>query len=214
MRIAVQPSITPIKLFKKRPFRIDRVPRPTGSPCFTPPELPLDVEIGCGVGLHPIQYAKAYPDRYLVAIEQTRNKFEKFQRRFEHHHLPNLLPVHANAISWVSHCLNDHTVDNFYFLYPNPNPKGKDFNKRWHAMPFMEKVLACLRPGGSIHLATNEAFYAVEAKANFERVWNLETIRFERIQAGDISPRTHFERKYLARAQTCFDMIFRVKHDV
>lgn len=212
MKSAAQPSISQTKLFKKRLFRIDNVPRLIGSPEFIPPESPLDVEIGCGVGLHPIQYAKAHPNRYLVAIEQTRNKFAKFQRRFDHHHLPNLLPVHANAISWVSHRLNDHSVDNFYFLYPNPNPKGKDFNKRWHAMPFMEKVLACLKPSGRIHLATNEAFYAVEARANFERVWNLETVKFERIQAGDITPRTHFERKYLARRETCFDMIFRVKN--
>ena len=198
-----------VKLFKKRPFRIERVPPPANSSDFDRAQEPLDVEIGCGVGLHPIQYAKAHPDRYLVAIEQTREKFEKFQRRFDHHNLPNLLPVHANAISWISHCLQDQSVDNFFFLYPNPNPKGTDFNKRWHAMPFMENVIHCLKPTGRIHLATNIEDYAVEAKANFEQVWHLETLRYERIHAGDIVPRTHFEKKYLARGQTCFDMIFR-----
>ncbi|ETX03953.1 MAG: hypothetical protein ETSY2_31585 [Candidatus Entotheonella gemina] len=198
-----------VKLFKKRPFRSHHVPAPTNGIGFDYPRQPLDVEIGSGVGLHPIQYAKTHPHRYLVAIEQTREKFEKFQRRFANHHLPNLLPVHANAISWVSHCLHDHAVDNFFFFYPNPNPKGKDFNKRWYAMPFMAKVIACLKPNGYIHLATNAEFYAVEAKTNFERVWHLETLRFERIQAGDIVPRTHFEKKYLARAQTCFDMVFK-----
>jgi tRNA (guanine-N(7)-)-methyltransferase len=198
-----------VKLVKKRPFHIDSVPAPANGIDFDHVQQPLDVEIGCGVGLHPIQYAKAHPDRYLVAIEQTREKFAKFQRRFDHHDLPNLVPVHANAISWVSHCLQGHTVDNFFFLYPNPHPKGKDFSKRWYAMPFMEKVLACLKPDGRIHLATNAAFYAEEAKANFEQVWYLETLRFEKIQAGDIIPRTHFEKKYLAREQTCFDMIFR-----
>ncbi len=208
MKKVTQTASIPIRLFKKRPFQIARVPLPSHHHDFTPPARPLDVEIGCGVGLHPIQFAKAHPDRYLVAIEHTREKFEKFRRRFERHHLPNLLPVHANAISWVSHCLGDETVDNFYFLYPNPNPKGKDFNKRWHAMPFMEKVIRCLKPNGRIHLATNETFYAIEAKANFEQVWSLKTVRFERIQAGDVRPRTHFEKKYLARAHTCFDLIF------
>ncbi len=76
-------------------------------------------------------------------------------------------------------------------------------------MPFMEKVIACLKPNGCLHVSTNLEWYAAEARANFERVWQLETLRFERIQAGDIVPRTHFERKYLARAQTCFDMVFR-----
>jgi tRNA G46 methylase TrmB len=198
-----------VKLFKKRPFHITCVPAPVNGIDFDPAQQPLDVEIGCGVGLHPIQYAKAHPDRYLVAIEQTREKFEKFQHRFENHDLPNLFPVHANTISWVSHCLQDQGVDNFFFFYPNPNPKGKDFNKRWHAMPFMEKVIDCLKPNGHLHLATNIENYAVEARRNFEQVWHLETMRFERIQAGDIVPRTHFEKKYLARGQTCFDMVFR-----
>ena len=201
--------MTQVKLCKPRPFRIERVPVPTNGIDFVYPQQPLDVEIGCGVGLHPIQYAKAHPDRYLVAIEQTRDKFEKFQRRFANHHLPNLLPVHANAISWISHGLCDHTVDNFFFLYPNPNPKNNDLNKRWYAMPFMAKIIACLRLHGCIHLATNTEFYAIEAKANFEQVWHLETLRFERMQAGEIVPRTHFEKKYLARGQTCFDMVFR-----
>jgi tRNA G46 methylase TrmB len=206
---AVNTTMIQVKLFKPRPFRIDCVPVPANGIDFDDPQQPLDVEIGCGVGLHPIQYAQAHPGRYVVAIEQTREKFEKFQRRFTHHDLPNLLPVHANAISWVSHGLRDQSVDNFFFLYPNPNPKHKDFNKRWYAMPFMEKVIACLKPNGCLHLATNAEFYAVEAKANFEQVWHLETLRYERMQAGDIVPRTHFEKKYLARRETCFDLVLR-----
>ncbi len=200
--------MTQVKLCIKRPFRIERVPIPTGGAEFDPPQQPLDVEIGCGVGLHPIQYAQAHPDRYLVAIEHMREKFAKFQRRVAHHHLPNLLPVHANAISWISHCLHDNTVDNFFLLYPNPNLKGRDFHKRWYAMPFMEKMIACLRPSGRIHLATNIERYALEARANFEQVWHLKTLRFERLQERAWVPRTHFEKKYLARQQTCFDMIF------
>lgn len=198
-----------VKLFKKRPFHLHHIPIPTNGIDFDYPQQPLDVEIGCGVGLHPIQYAKAHPHRYLVAIEQTREKFKKFQRRFTNHDLSNLLPVHADAISWVSHCLYDHTVDNFFFLYPNPNPKGKDFNKRWYAMPFMVKVIDCLKPNGHIHMSTNIESYAEEAKFNFEQVWHLKTSRYAKLRAGDIVPRTHFEKKYLAREQTCFDMVFK-----
>lgn len=209
MKSPIWTSITQVKLCKPRPFRIENVPAPTHGIDFHHADQPLDVEIGCGVGLHPIQYAKTHPNRYLVAIEQTREKFEKFQRRFDNHNLPNLLPVHANAISWVSHCLQNNSVDNVYILYPNPNPKGKDFNKRWYAMPFMEKLITCLKLNGCIHMATNAEFYAIEAQINFEQVWHLETLRFERIQSGDMVPRTHFEKKYLAREQTCFDMVFR-----
>ena len=198
-----------LDLTKPRPFRPDRVPAPVNGVDFRYPQQPLDIEIGCGVGLHPIQYAQAYPERYLVAIEQTREKFAKFQRRFAHHDLSNLLPVHANAIAWVTHALREQSVERFFFLYPNPNPKASDLNKRWHAMPFMSQVIACLKPNGQIHMATNVEAYALEARAYFEQIWKLATVRFARIRAGDITPRTHFETKYLARGQTCFDMVFR-----
>ena len=178
---------------KTRPFLADRVPAPVNGVDFHDPQQPLDIEIGCGVGLHPIQYAQAHPERYLVAIEQTREKFAKFQRRFTRHHdLPNLLPVHANAIAWVTHALRDQSVERFFFFYPNPNPKATDLNKRWHAMPFMSKVIACLKPNGQLHMATNVEAYALEARAYFEQIWTLETLRFARMRAGDISAENAF----------------------
>ncbi len=64
-----------------RDFTKDSIPKPK-SETFSYPEMPLDIEVGCGVGLHPIQYSLANPDRFLVALEHTREKFEKFHRRF------------------------------------------------------------------------------------------------------------------------------------
>lgn len=177
-------------------------------PPFIIPEGPLDVEIGCGVGLHPIQYFQKNPKRTLVAIEHTKDKFEKFQRRFVNHGSPsNLIPIHANGISWVSQQLQKDTVDKFYFLYPNPNPKPGDQNKRWHAMPFIHKVLEVLKPNGKIILATNEEFYRNEAIEFFTKTWKLKLENEERLLKG-FAHRTHFEKKYLERGETCFDLVF------
>jgi len=173
--------------------------------------LPLDVEIGCGVGLHPIQFFKANPRRFLVAIEHTKDKFEKFQRRFISHDQPsNLLPIHANAISWVSQQLSPSSVDHFYFLYPNPNPKSGDLNKRWYAMPFMHKVLEVLKQDGKITLATNEKFYHDEALDYFLNHWKLDLVADKELQKG-FKPRTHFEKKYLERGETCYNLVFTKK---
>ncbi len=43
--------------------------------------MPLDIEIGCGVGMHPLLYASAHPERFLIAIEKTREKFGKFAKK-------------------------------------------------------------------------------------------------------------------------------------
>jgi tRNA (guanine-N7-)-methyltransferase len=166
---------------------------------------PIDLEIGCGVGFHPIQYALKNPERCLIAIEHTREKFLSFQRRAQNHKLTNLHPVHADAIRYVTNVLKAESVDRIFLLYPNPEPQAA--NKRWFRMPFFHELLEKLKPGGTIELATNIQAYAEEAKLYATEFWHLECIGQLAI-AASAEPRTHFEKKYLARGETCFDVTF------
>lgn len=174
--------------------------------------MPLDIEVGCGVGLHPIRYATENPDRYLVAIEHTRMKFEKFAGRLEHHApFANLHAVHADAVEWITHFVPKASVDRYFFLYPNPWPRPRDERRRWYAMPFMEKVIETMKPGATLELATNEPFYAEGAREFLTQEWGLKLISDAELRANELGafkPRTHFERKYLARGQVCFNLIF------
>ncbi len=177
---------------------------------FKASESALDLEIGCGVGWHPIKYASANPDRNLIAVEQTREKFLSFERRHKAHpKLTNLLHVHAEAVRWVTHALEPSTIDRVFLLYPNPEPKAP--NKRWFRMPFLERLLLTLKPGGTLTLATNIESYAEEAIAYATAVWGLKILErcaFTALDATAGLPRTHFEKKYLARGETCFDVTF------
>jgi tRNA G46 methylase TrmB len=162
----------------------------------------IDLEIGAGVGWHSIQYARANPTRFLISIEHTRSKFTRFQARHAHHpELKNLLPIHADAIRWVTHCLEPASLSRCFILYPNPEPKAP--NKRWLRMPFMRALLETLRADGKLTLATNEFSYFSEALEYGNIHWGLD---FELIRAFDSGkPRTHFEKKYLERGQPCFE---------
>ncbi|MDR3607914.1 MAG: SAM-dependent methyltransferase [Oligoflexia bacterium] len=188
-----------------RPFRSENISKPRGTLPFAYPsiEVPLDVEVGCGVGWHPIRYVRENPKRTLVAIEHTRTRFSRFERRIASHDpLPNLHPVHADAVKWITHFLRPATVDRYFFLYPNPRPKP------WYSMPFFARVVETLKVGGTVTLATNESFYYVAAKNYFTRVWGLEIVS-DRSIAPIEKPRTHFEKKYLSRGESCFDLVVR-----
>lgn len=176
--------------------------------------VPLDIEIGCGVGWHPTTYALEHPERFVVALEHTQEKFDKFAARVRAHGSPaNLLPLHANAISWIAAHIHPASVDRFFLLYPNPHPKESQRNQRWYAMPFMGFLKQCLKPGGELILATNESWYAGEACTAMVEAWgfHLQSLREIRQDSGlpPGIPRTHFEKKYLATGQTCFDIVFR-----
>ncbi len=193
----------------RRNFQADLLPHP-GPECPPwPGSKPLlDLEIGCGVGLHPIQYCQQNPNRFLMAIEHTKTKFNSFQGRVNNHQLTNLLPIHANGISWVAHYVPEKSLDRIFLLYPNPNPKNRAL--RWHAMPFMGFLLDRLKNNGQLMIATNEVFYAEECTAFMREVWDLNC-NSQTITPLHFSPRTHFEKKYLERGQICYDLLFTKK---
>jgi tRNA G46 methylase TrmB len=190
-----------------REFRPERLPRPN---LIQPLPPQFDVEIGAGQGLHAIQYARANPERNLVAIERTHEKFAKLARRSARHpELKSLIPLHADAIAVLAHFVAPATLERVFLLYPNPYPKAKQANLRFHNSPFMGYLRTRLKPDAEFTMATNLKWYAEEAKATMPR-WGFELRQERELKAGAHTPRTHFEKKYLERGETCFDLIFSV----
>jgi tRNA (guanine-N7-)-methyltransferase len=178
-------------------------------------EKPLDLEIGCGVGLHPLRYASMEPARALIAIEKTREKFSKFARRLERHPEalfqpggPGVVAVNADAIAWVATHVPERRLDRVFILYPNPsfrNPAA-----RWIRMPFFGFLLSRVKSGGVITFRTNESRYAEEVRLYAEKEWGgergelrVEATSFSRDSKGIGEPWTHFEAKYLERGERC-----------
>lgn len=198
-----------------RSFKADRIPIPSAlapGAEFWQSTIPTDLEIGAGVGWHAVRYGIEHADRRLIAIEHTQEKFEKLARRLSHHpDVKNVLAVHANAIHWVTHFVPQQSLSRIFLLFPNPHPKGTQSNQRWHRMPFFERLLDSLMPGGTFTLATNEAFYAEEALAVLSANQRLSLVDKRVYSLAAPAPwgiRTHFEKKYLEAGQTCTQLIF------
>jgi tRNA G46 methylase TrmB len=168
----------------------------------------IDLEIGAGQGLHAIRYCQAHPDRRLIAVERTITKYNQFTSRYLAHARPeNLIPLHADAVPVVTHLIGPASLDRVFLLYPNPYPKAKQANRRWHNSPFIEELKRKMKPGAQLCLATNLEWYAEEARAGFTATWGFQLSSDVKLEAG-APARTHFEKKYLERGQTCFDLVF------
>jgi tRNA (guanine-N7-)-methyltransferase len=195
-----------------REFDPTLVPEPLSLAIFPDGKGPVDLEIGCGAGFHPIRYAQEHSERTLIAIERTHARFARFQSRLAGHpHLTNILAIQDDAIRWVTHRVPPGSLDRIFLLYPNPYPKSGQQNKRWHSMPFMGRLLHCLAAGGTLTLATNMASYAEEARQMMQDVWGVCLVQDRRFTADERSPdkaSTHFERKYLQRGEQCTELVF------
>lgn len=185
-----------------RPFKPEKLkpPRDFNAPVLLSDKR-LIIEIGAGKGKHALQYATANPSDQLIAIERTRDKFDAFQKLATSAQLDNLMPTHADAIPWIIHALAPASVDGAYILYPNPEPHNP--NQQWLNMPFFEFLLSRLKPGSQIVLASNIDSYIDTAYEQAVQTWCLPT---ERTLVPKDSQRTHFEVKYLARGESCWQL--------
>ena len=99
----------------------------------------LHLEIGAGVGLHPIQFSFAQDEIGLIAIERTREKYVSFLQRVLSNqkkypdHFKNLLAINADIVPWLWHFDHQIKFDKIWILYPNPEPGNK--NQRWIHAP-------------------------------------------------------------------------------
>ena len=111
---------------------------------------------------------------------------------------------------YVGAHFDENEVDRFLFLYPNPNPKPSDASKRWSQMPFMKHAIRCLKPEGEIWMVSNEAWYIDEAREALSAQLQIkEELKIDLDRFPNWRFRTHFEKKYLQRGQTCHQIVFR-----
>lgn len=183
---------------------LESVPLPRSEALFSPhPKIAL--EIGCGVGLHPILLAKRRPEWRIYGLERTKKKFEKFERRVKNHpELQHLVAIQDDGTSWVIHRMPDKSIDELYLFYPNPYPKKHQRNKRFHFMPIFSLILKKLKMGGLIYLRSNESWYLDEFKKVATRIWGMKLSAKKRVLTGE----THFEIKYLEQNQNCHELVF------
>ena len=167
-------------------------------------ELPLVLEIGAGKGKHALNFAQQNSHKHLIAIERTRNKFDAFDKLVGQQKSSNLSAIHADAIAWIVHAVAPNSIERIFILYPNPEQHNP--NQQWLNMPFFEFLLSRLQVDGEVVLATNIEAYMDNAEQQANEVWCLPNTRHK--VASD-SQRTHFEVKYLARGETCWQLNMR-----
>jgi len=183
-----------------RQFQAQRMHAPRDFQMIHPE--PICVEIGAGKGKHALLFSSQHPEHKLIAIERTREKYLAMQKQHALEGQSNLQVVHADAMPWIVHALLPAQVQQFFILYPNPEPHNPA--QRWLNMPFFEFLLSRLKVAGTLTLASNIPEYIAEAQQQLIETWKLPFVK-EVIPAT--SARTHFEIKYLQRGELCQQLI-------
>jgi len=171
------------------------------------PAAPLILDAGCGVGASSVALARAYPDHYVIGVDQSHARLERAQSQLRLQRaqsrlrrqdgkadvLPaNLDLVRADLVDYWR-LLRDAAVRpaRHYLLYPNPWPKIGQLARRWHGHPVFP---ALLELGGVLECRSNWKIYIDEFCFAVERLTQREAICEPYLPPEALTP---FERKYL-----------------
>ncbi|MBR8842432.1 MULTISPECIES: methyltransferase domain-containing protein [unclassified Pseudoalteromonas] len=157
---------------------------------------PIILDSCCGVGESTANLAKRHPDALVIGIDKSAHRLDKHDVEYKQTEQGQYILVQADLNDFWRLALEaDWQPSHHYLLYPNPWPKAKHIQRRWHGsavFPFIVKL------GGKLELRSNWDIYVKE----FARALALSGVDVEVEAYESDEAITPFERKYWASGQS------------
>ncbi len=126
---------------------------------------PVVLEIGFGMGETTAAIAEAHPERDFLCVEVFIAGIGALAQRAHQRGLTNLRIIQHDAVEVVRSMIAPATLSAAHIFFPDPWPKARHHKRRLVAQPFLGELAERLRPGGSLHCATDWEHYAEQMLA-------------------------------------------------
>jgi tRNA (guanine-N7-)-methyltransferase len=175
-------------------------------------EAPVILEIGSGMGESTAALAAAAPEVNHVAVEVYQPGLAQLLMRIRDMGLTNLRLLRADAVPVLRAHLEPESLVGIRVYFPDPWPKRKHHKRRLVQPEFVALAASRLRSGGTLHLATDWAHYAVQMRAACQGEPTLRN-RYPDAPGGwaprpDWRPLTKFEQRAVAEGRDVRDLIY------
>jgi len=137
--------------------------------------------------------AKMHPEAIILGMDKSADRLSKHPLDKEDLGNYQLLQVNLNDF-WRLAVEANWTLSHHYLLYPNPWPKAKHLQRRWHGSAVFPSII---KLGGQLDLRSNWFTYVEE----FQRALALANIESDTELYTAEKAITPFERKYWASGQ-------------
>ena len=163
----------------------------------------LDVGFGAGEGL--IEIARARPDECIIGVEVHTTGLAAVLDAVVKDGLHNVRVVDGDVLDFLPRLPPD-SLDEIRVLFPDPWPKQRQQHRRLIRRDVVSAFVDRLRPGGRLHLATDDGGYAEQ----MQTVCAAEV----RLVGGVVDrpawrPVTRYEARALAAARPVVDLDYR-----
>lgn len=156
-----------------------------------PPNIPLEVDLGCARGHFLEAMARLYPNRFFLGVERLKTRYEKTLRR---------VASLNNAMVWCVDCrqavetlLPKAGIDTIHISFPDPWPKRRHHNRRLVSREFLQKCAQLLTSSGRLRLMTDHEGYFAAMQAAAQTCDEL--LKEESYHSEELPP-TEFQKRF------------------
>jgi tRNA (guanine-N7-)-methyltransferase len=165
-------------------------------------DQPLILELACGKGEYTVNLARLFPEKNFIGIDYKGNRIWRGAKTALEEGISNVAFLRIQIENILDY-FGEGEVGEIWITFPDPQPQISREKKRLTSPRFLEKYRQILKPGGLIHLKTdNDGLHAYTVE-KIEELGLKLFARTEDLYASDLvdevlSIKTYYEKKYLA----------------
>jgi len=173
-------------------------------------DCPVVLEIGFGNGESLAAMAEQNPDRCYLGVEVHRPGVGSLLLNIERLGLTNLRVSMTDSVELLQNQIPDESLSAVQVFFPDPWPKARHHKRRLIQPDFVQLLRRKLKPGGTLHLATDWADYAehmilvMEAADGFRNAAGQGQF----LPRPDWRPETKFERRGIRLGHPVSDLLY------
>lgn len=172
---------------------------------------PRFLEIGFGMGGATAEIARHHPQNDYLGVEVHRPGVGNLLKLIEQDSLSNLRIVSHDAVDVVNQMIAPASLDGILVFFPDPWHKKRHHKRRLIQPEFVAMLVSRLKPGGTIHCATDWEDYAEQMLAVLSAEPSTENTAAGYADRPAYRPLTKFENRGLKLGHGVWDLVFRKK---
>ena len=168
------------------------------------------LELGCGRGEYTLALARSRPDLGVLGVDRNGSRLWKGASRALEEGLTNAFFLRSP----IEH-LEDHVpagrVAEIWLPFPDPLPKNRQAGHRLVSLRFLERYRRVLRPGGAVHLKTDNLGLVDFAEQSVRAAGGRAFDGSESLvgDGDDVAAvQTTFEQRYRGEGRTIYGRTF------